>query len=208
MGSPQGVTRPLPGPPIRTGPAARGEVRARCGDLVVIHLRCRAWYRGRTLPERDTFRVGQLSAATRDGRVRLYRPAGALAGAPGSGRPLPAEGFERALVMSARRIDVPGALATAACHVPPGIETCPSGYDRLDQVTAALAPHLAGRPGWERLRDAARAWEAERKAALVLLDEAAGAGRDQFKGLFAVYSSAVAAANAAYRRRCEQAGAR
>jgi len=200
------MTTRLTGPPSRTGLAADGEAVARRGDLVVIHLHYRACYRGRALLEGDTFRVGQVTSATRDGQVRRYRPAGALTSVPG--RPLPAEGLERALVMSARRIDVPGALATAACHVLPGIETCPSGYGRLDEVTAALWPHLAGRPGEDRLRDAARAWAAERKTALALLDEAAGADRDQFTDLFAVYSSAVAAANTTYRRRCEQAGAR
>jgi hypothetical protein len=106
--------------------------------------------------------------------------------------------------MSARRIDVPGALATAACHAWPGHETCARGYGSLDEVRAALRPHLRGRPGQERLRDAARTWEAERKAALPLLSAAAVAQREEFMSLFRAYDSAVAAANAAYRQVYEQ----
>ena len=122
---------------MRTGPAAAtGNAVARRGDLVVIHLRHRDWKDGQPR-EYDDFWLGQVTSVTRAGLVRLYRPAGTFAwdtdgrGRPGKGQPLPSLWFERAAIKSQKEIDVPGALATAACHTWPGHEGHVRGYATL-----------------------------------------------------------------------------
>jgi hypothetical protein len=67
---------------------------------------------------------------------------------------------------------VAGALATAACRTWPGHEDQVRHYNSVGQAREALRPHLLDQPGWERLRDAARAWEDARRAAYPLLSEA------------------------------------
>jgi nitrous oxide reductase accessory protein NosL len=76
----------------------------------------------------------------------------------------------------------------------------------VGQAREALRPHLLDQPGWERLRDAARAWEDARRAAYPLLSEAVEAmGTPEFTGLSAAYRAAIAAANAGYRCQYAQA---
>ena len=113
--------------------AVTGNAVARRGDLVVIHLRHRDWKNGQPR-EYDDFRLGQVTSVTRAGLVRLYRPAGTFPwetdgrGRPDKGQPLPSLWFEWAAIKSHKEIDVPGALATAACHTWPGHEGHVRGY--------------------------------------------------------------------------------
>jgi hypothetical protein len=193
-----------------TGAGRAGNAVARRGDLVVIHLRNRDWRDGRHR-EYDDFWLGQVTSVTRAGLVRLYRPAGTFAGdsdgygRPGNGQPLPSLWFERAAIKSQDEIDVPGALATAACHVWPGHESQVRGYPTLAEVKAALRPHLLSQPGWERLRDAAIAWQAARLETRPLLSTAVRAHGEEFRRLSGIYDAALTAANNAYRDQHEQA---
>jgi hypothetical protein len=203
------VTENEPARPAAGAAGAPGTSRpenavARRGDLVVIHLRHRDWKDGQPR-EYDDFWVGQVTSVTRAGLVRLYRPAGTFAwdtdgrGRPDRGQPLPSLWFERAAIKSQTEIDVPGALATAACHTWPGHEDHVRGYDTLAEVKAALRPHLLESPWRERLRDAAGAWEAARREARPLLSAAVGARGEEFARLSGLYDAAVTAANNAYR---------
>ena len=192
------------------GTSRTGNAVARRGDLVVICLRHRDWRQGQPR-EYDEFWLGQVTSVTRAGLVRLYRPAGTFAwdtdgcGRPGKGQPLPSLWFERAAIKSQKEIDVPGALVTAACHVWPGHEDHVRGYATLTEVRAALRPHLLESVGWERLRDAAGAWEAARREARPLLSAAVRAHGEEFGRLSAAYDAAVTAANNAYREQHGQA---
>ena len=183
---------------------------ARRGDLVVIHLRHRDWKAGQPR-EHDHFWLGQVTSVTRAGLVRLYRPAGTFAwesdgrGRPDNGQPLPSLWFEWAAIKSQKEIDVQGALATAACHVWPGHEDHVRGYATLTEVRAALRPHLLESAGWERLRDAASAWEAARREARPLLSAAVRAHGEEFRRLPDLYDAAVTAPNNAYRAQHGQA---
>ncbi len=195
--------------PARPAAATPGASRAanavaRRGDLVVIHLHHRDWKDGQPT-EYDDFWLGQVTSVTRAGLVRLYRPAGTFAwdadgrGRPDKGQPLPSLWFQRAAIKSQKEIDVPGALATAACHTWPGHEDHVRGYATLTEVRAALRPHLPGQPGWERLRDAVGDWEAARREARPLLSAAVRAHGEEFRRLSDLYDAAVSAANNAYR---------
>jgi hypothetical protein len=196
--------RPAAGAAGAPGTSRTGNAVARRGDLVVIHLRHRDWKEGQPR-EYDTFWLGQVTSVTRAGLVRLYRPAGTFSwesdgrGRPDRGQPLPSLRFERAAIKSQQEIDVPGALATAACHTWPGHEGQVRGYATLKEVKAALRPHLLDQPGWERLRDAAEAWEAARREARPLLSAAVRAHGEEFRRLADLYEAAVTAANNAYR---------
>jgi len=209
------MTGSTPGP---QAPATRqpdgedaGRESVRRGDLIIIHLR-----RHSEGTAHDSFWAGEVTSITRDGRARRYRPAGRFSwepGPPGSRRPaaslpLPTqrEGAQFTWFVSTRTADVAGALATAACHCWPGHDGQVRPYGTLGQVRAALAPHLLDRPGWERLRHAARAWEDARRAAFPLLRQAAQAmGSPRFSSLSAAYDQAVATANAEYRHQHAQA---
>jgi hypothetical protein len=198
-------------PATASRPPASDEATARRGDLIIIRLRHRDHADGGSW-DHDELRAGQVTAVTRGGLARLYRPAGDFPGEPdGQGRPdrgvpLPA-GFQRAWIMSARRVDVQGALATAACRTWPGHEDQARGYDTLEDVRAALRPHLLTQPGWEQLRAAATTWEAARKAAAPLLHAAIRAQGDEADRLSGAYHAAVTAANNAYRQQYAQATA-
>jgi hypothetical protein len=192
------------------GTSRAGNAVARRGDLVVICLRHRDWRQGQAR-EYDEFWLGQVTSVTRAGLVRLYRPAGTFSwetdgrGRPDQGQPLPSLWFERAAIKSQKEIDVQGALATAACHTWPGQKDHDRGYATLTEVRAALRPHLLDQPGWERLRDAARAWEAARREARPLLSAAVRAHGEEFRRLSDLYDTAATAANDAYREQYEQA---
>jgi hypothetical protein len=185
------------------GTSRTGNAVARRGDLVVIHLRHHEWKDGQPR-EYHGFWLGQVTSVTRDGLVRLYRPAGTFSwdtdgrGRPDKGQPLPSLWFEWAAIKSQQEVGVPGALATAACHVWPGHEDHVRGYATLKEVKAALRPHLPGQPGWERLRDAAGAWEAAWREARPLLSAAVRVRGEEFRRLSGLYDAAVAAANGAY----------
>ena len=67
--------------------AATGNAVARRGDLVVIHLRHHERQGGQPREYHD-FWLGQVTSVTRDGLVRLYRPAGTFSwDTDGRGRP-------------------------------------------------------------------------------------------------------------------------
>jgi hypothetical protein len=193
-----------------TATSRTGNAVARRGDLVVIHLRHRDWQAGQPR-EYDDFWLGQVTSVTRAGLARLYRPAGTFAwdsdgrGRPDRGQPLPSLWFERAAIKSQKEIDVPGALATAACHTWPGHEGHVRGYATLTEVTAALRPHLLDQPGWERLRDAAAAWEAAWREARPLLSAAVRAHGEEFRRLSDIYDATVTSVNNAYRELHERA---
>jgi hypothetical protein len=202
--------RPAAGTAGAPGTSRTGNAVARRGDLVVIHLRHRDWKEGQPR-EYDTFWLGQVTSVTRAGLVRLYRPAGTVSwesdgrGRPDRGQPLPSLRFERAAIKSQQEIDVPGALATAACHTWPGHEGQVRGYATLKEVKAALRPHLLDQPGWEQLREATAVWEATWRKARPLLSAAVRAHGEEFSRLSAAYDAAVTAANNAYRAQHEQA---
>ena len=204
------MTENEPVRPPAPGASGAGNAVARRGDLVIICLRHRDWRDGQPR-EYDDFWLGQVTSVTRAGLVRLYRPAGTFAwdtdgcGRPGKGQPLPSLWFERAAIKSQKEIDVPGALATAACHVWPGHEGHVRGYETLAEVKAALRPHLLESPWRERLRDAAAAWEAAWREARPLLSAAVRAHGEEFRRLSGIYDAAVTAANNAYRELHEQA---
>jgi hypothetical protein len=173
-----------------------GKAGVQRGDLIIIHLR-----RHSQGTAEDSFWAGEVTSITRAGRARRYRPARrfswepAPAGArrPAVSLPLPAQrdGAQFTWFVSARTADVAGVLATAACHCWPGHEGQVRPYGTLDEVRAALSPHLRDRPGWERLRDAARAWEDARRAAFPLLSQAAQAiGSQEFTRLSGAYHAA------------------
>jgi hypothetical protein len=172
----------------------------------VICLRRRSWAHIQPRDE-DEIWAGEVTSVTRDGRVARYRPAGRFGWEPpGSttairGERLPGpEQLQHTWLVSARKADVPGALATAACRTWPGQDDQARPFDTLAQAMTALQPHVPGRPGHEQLRDAARAWEAARKAAYPLLTPAVQAiGSPDFTPLSRAYHEAVAAANSAYR---------
>ncbi len=196
--------------PPAPGASGAGNAVARRGDLVVICLRHRDWKAGQPR-EYDDFWLGQVTSVTRAGLVRLYRPAGIFAwdtdgrGRPDKGQPLPSLWFEWAAIKSQQEIDVPGALATAACHVWPGHEGQVRGYGTLKEVRAALRPHLLESPWREQLRDAAAAWEAAWREARPLLSAAVHAHGEEFRRLSGIYDAAVTAANDAYRAQHERA---
>ena len=202
--------RPAAGAAGAPGTSQTGNTVARRGDLVVIHLRHQDWKAGQPR-EYDDFWLGQVTSVTRAGLVRLYRPAGTFGwdtdgrGRPDRGQPLPSLWFQRAAIKSQKEIDVAGALATAACHTWPGHEGHVRGYATLKEVKAALRSHLLDQPGWERLRDAARDWEAAWREARPLLSAAVRAHGEEFRCLSDLYDAAVAAANNAYRELHEQA---
>jgi hypothetical protein len=204
------VTENQPARPPAPGASGAGIAIARHGYLVVIHLRHHEWKDGQPR-EYDDFWVGQVTSVTRAGLVRLYRPAGTFAwdtdgrGRPNRGQPLPSLWFEWAAIKSQKEVDVAGALATAACHTWEGHEGHVRGYDTLKEIRAALRPHLLDQPGWERLRDAAAAWEAAWREARPLPSAAVRAHGAEFRRLSGIYDAAVTAANNTYREQHEQA---
>lgn len=181
-----------------SSPGATGQeaIAARRGDLAIVQQHHSGAGQGRG--PYDTFTVGQVTGITRDGQVRVIRPAGMLAGETDrAGLPLPGMSMERAgnitavHVIPARRIDVEGAMATAACHVWDG--DCRSRpFDSIEEIGGQLRPHLtSGRPGaQDQLRTAARSRDAAaREAHAALLAD----------GSYGDYKTAICAANDAYR---------
>jgi hypothetical protein len=197
---------------LPAGTSRTGNAVARRGDLVVICLRHRDRREGQA-GEHDDFWLGQVTSITRAGLVRLYRPAGTFPwetdwrGRPDRGQPLPSLWFERAAIKSQAEIDVQAALATAACRTWPGHGDHVRGWASLREVRAALRPHLLESAGWERLRDAAGAWEAARRESRPLLSAAVPPHGAEFRRMSAAYDAAVTAAKNAYRARHGQAAA-
>jgi hypothetical protein len=144
---------------------------AKRGDLVLFHVQ--SSFLSLSLASKRTetndFTVGMVTSVTRDGLVKLYRPAGDLTvsdhlGRPYRGQGLPRTGLVAWWMVPASKIDVTGAMVTAATHLYPQRET-PMPYGSLDEVRAALKPHLRASAGWETLHAAALEWEAARRAA-------------------------------------------
>lgn len=94
----------------------------------------------------DEFTVGVVTNITRDGQVKAYRPVG-------WDSPLPLARMGRQLqqtyLMPQTQIDVLGAQKAASEHTWPG-GTTPRYYDTLDEVKAALRPHLIKTLGVKR----------------------------------------------------------
>lgn len=140
------------------------------GDLVVVVQHYRDWVRGEEPREYDTYTVGTVTSVTRDGTVKMFSEAGRarepdLRGQADRGGGLPRTGFVRAYVMSSAKIDVAGALATAACRTWDGHATT-RPYETLAEVQAALRPHLRTEPTCEPLHEAAERHAVARHAAL------------------------------------------
>jgi len=188
--------------------------QAKRGDLVVVHTQSRDWVndapgRGHTQVS-EQFAMGVVTSVTRDGQVKLWREAGELdgqrdhLGRPDRGRALPAVGFQKAWIMSAAQIDVPGALASAAVHTWDGHPTRVKAFGSLDEARAAVRPHLFQSPGWEALHVAAVArLEAQRAAWAHFLKTRTSDRQDP---AFGIYQACVAAANDAYRAARTAAG--
>jgi hypothetical protein len=184
---------------------------AKRGDLVVVHTQSNDWVNdspgaGHTQTS-EHFAVGVVTSVTRDGRVKLWREAGQLdnqrdhLGRPDRGQALPTVGFQQTWIMQAAQIDVPGALASAAVHTWDGHSTQVKAFASLDDVRAALRPHLHRSPGWEALHDAGETrLEAQRAAWAHYL---ATRTSDWHDPAFGIYEATIAAANATYRAALE-----
>jgi hypothetical protein len=186
---------------ITAPPADR---RARRGDLIVVCDEHPSFGSGEPY---DSYTVGVVTSITRDGTVKTYRPAGEFPepdwqGKVSKGTDLARHKPERVWVLSAHVVDVPGALAAAACHVWPGHEESTRPCESMEDVRAVLRSHLkTGQPGtWDKLRAAAARWEQARQQALQMLAASRSAPRDQFTQAYDAYQAAAAAANEAYRR--------
>jgi hypothetical protein len=146
-----------------------GGSRARRGDLIVVCQEHPSFGAGDPY---DSYTVGVVTSVTRDGGVKAYRPAGDLpeperAGrAADKGTDLARQRPDRFWVLPADGVDVPAALATAACHTWPDSQF-PQPYESLDEVRAVMQPHLAAAPAGRReaLRVAAARWEDARRQA-------------------------------------------
>jgi hypothetical protein len=150
---------------VTTQEAAAG-VRARRGDLVVVHTRDTSYDRGSRVGPVTTheWQIGVVTSVTREGLVKAVRYC--YDTTPGSkGWTLARGGRVQGWQLVPRgRIDTAGALATAACHVYPGSEHS-RGYASEGEVREALRPHLAGGPHAAELAAAAAVWlEAHRAA--------------------------------------------
>jgi hypothetical protein len=199
-------------------PAAVANVAKR-GDLVVVEQHHRDYVLHGESSEHDEFTVGVVTSVTRDGHVKMFRRAGSFdqgkdwRGQPDRGEAIPSS-MVRSYVMSAKEIDVAGALATAACHVwvtDTAHEDHARAYESLAEVKAALKPHLfrnwTGMTG-AQLSIAAAAWELTRRKAAPMLTEAlkvAYDDRPKYRELSGAYHVAVTAANEAYRAAYAQA---
>jgi hypothetical protein len=119
-------------------------VKARRGDGVVIGTR----HQGYTIPEPGktkpydyaAFEIGTVTGITRDGAMRTWRPAWH------SDRDRMLEVPWRrthVLLLPADRFDVAACLATYRGHYWPGRDDgLPKPYESLDEVRAAMRPHL------------------------------------------------------------------
>lgn len=114
--------------------------KARRGDLVVVHTTHHDYIIGvgEGVRSHDEFTVGVVTSITREGLVKAYRPVG-------YDSPILLAHLSRQLqqtyLMPQTRVDVAGALKTAAAHTWPGHDYS-RYYDTLDEVKVALRPHL------------------------------------------------------------------
>jgi hypothetical protein len=116
------------------------ELKARRGDLAIVRTQHHDYIIGEGPSAHDEFTVGVVTNITRDGAVKAYRPVG-------YDNPVQIAYLGRQLVMTylipQGRIDVTAALDTAAKRTWTGISgDTPKYYDTLDEVKAALRPHL------------------------------------------------------------------
>jgi hypothetical protein len=176
---------------------------ARRGDLVVVREHDPGY--GTDVPS-DRYIVGLVTSVTHAGAVKAYRPAGHLPEPGGQGRiskgiDLATRRPERTWVLSSSAVDVPGALATAACRTWPRSEDMARPFESMEDLTVQLQAHLKSSPRatWETLSAAARQWEQARCQARELRPAMAARG-EEFTRASEQYAAAVAAANAAYRR--------
>lgn len=116
-------------------------VRARRGDLVIVHTVHRDFIIGEGPKSHDEFTIGVVTNINRDGAVKAYRPVG-------TDRPLPlvylARSLQNVYLLPKDRVDVEAAMATAAAHTWPGHDY-PRYYDTLGEVRDALRPHVSKR---------------------------------------------------------------
>jgi hypothetical protein len=187
--------------------AARG--RARRGDLIVVVADSELW-------------PGEVTAVTRAGDVRLWRPACEVPGQAAGGGTADRElldslgtgfgegqgadrtgrtGPGRAYLVPSGLVEVRGALATAAVHLRPGCAMPGMPYSSVNDLCSALRPHLRSSPVAEFLRRAALQREASILAAASALAAAqrGGTSKDHAEAETA-YRASLAACNAAYRR--------
>lgn len=121
------------------------KTRTRRGDLAVIErLSINHGQAERT--EATEFTVMVVCSVTREGRAKAVRDDRY----PGDGHNVPHPqpldsvlGLRNILIVPKTDIDVPAAIAAARAHTFPD-STTPRAYATLDDVRAALRPHLTG----------------------------------------------------------------
>lgn len=173
-----------------------GPIPARRGDLVIVQQHHRdSVLRGESR-EYDTYTVGTVTSITQDGRVKMFSEAGSVGEPQLRGQHHRGTGVTdrmQTFVLGSDKIDVPGALATAACR------TWDTGavrhastrpYQTLAQAIEALNPHSKTEAGWMVLNRAATEHAATRRAAWVSCNRS-GAN-------YGMYETQLMAANAKY----------
>jgi hypothetical protein len=114
----------------------------RRGDLAVIERTSVT----HTATSRTEYTVMTVCSVTRDGRAKAVRDDRYPSDGHTVSYPQPLErmlGLRNILIVPKTDIDVPAAIATARAHTYPN-STTPRAYDSLDEVRAALRPHLTG----------------------------------------------------------------
>lgn len=119
--------------------------RTRRGDLAIIE-RLRVTQSPTERTEQTDFTVMTVCSITREGRTKAVRDDRY----PGDGHNVPhpqplanMHGLRNVLIVPKTDIDVDAATATARAHTYPDSAT-PRPYESLDDVRAALRPHLHG----------------------------------------------------------------
>jgi len=117
--------------------------RTRRGDLAVIgRTRIDHSSTGRT--ETTEYTVMVVCSVTREGRAKAVRDDRYPSDGCNVAYPEPLDrmlGLRNVLIVSKDEIDVDAAIATARAHTYPN-STTPRAYESLDDVRAALRPHL------------------------------------------------------------------
>ncbi|MFF7476613.1 hypothetical protein [Streptomyces sp. NPDC008092] len=117
----------------------------RRGDLAVIE-RTRIDHSSTGRTETTEYTVMTVCSVTRDGRAKAVRDDRYPSDGHNVPHPQPLAtmlGLRNILIVPKDEIDVAAAIATARSHTYPD-STTPRAYGSLDDVRAALRPHLTG----------------------------------------------------------------
>jgi hypothetical protein len=121
------------------------QTKTRRGDLAVIE-RTTVTHGQNSRTEATEYTVMTVCSITRDGRTKAVRDDRYPADGHNVPYPQPLDqmhGFRSILIVPKGHIDVEAALNTVRAHTYPD-STTPRSYDTLDEVRAALRPHLTG----------------------------------------------------------------